>query len=67
MVTTIVARSASARNTFVAPAVPLPGYEQGNVLYRLGYSIGVCVTDAQAHGWLDAEQAANTRREARNG
>lgn len=65
MATQIVARSTGARNTFVAPVAPLSGYEQGAALYRLGYSIGVCVTDAQARGWLDAETAA--RKEARNG
>lgn len=59
-----VPRSKGSHNAFVPATVPLPGYEQGKILYRLGYSLGVCVTDAQARGWLDAEA---TGKEVRNG
>jgi hypothetical protein len=62
--TASVPRGTDRGNTFVPPSAPLPGYEQGKILYRLGYSLGVCISDAQAGGWLDAEAAG---KEARNG
>lgn len=62
MTTTSVSRSLQRGNTFVPPTVPLPGHEQGKVLHRLGYSLAVCVTDAQAAGWVEADEQQATGR-----
>lgn len=64
MVKSSVSRSGTQRNVFVPPTAPLSPYEQGRALYRLGYTLGVCISDAQANGWLDEEA---TEKEANRG
>ena len=69
MTATSVSRGQARGKTFVPPIapVPLPQHEQGAVLFRLGYSLGVCATDAQAVGWLEAEAASAAGKEAHRG
>lgn len=70
MTSSILAHGTPRRNTFVQPASLPSQHEQGRILYRLGFSISVCVADEHARGYLDEEalqRKQSERKAARNG
>lgn len=63
MTTSILAHEAPRRNTFVLPAPRPSQYEQGRILFRLGFGISVCVSDEHTRGYLDEEAVQRSHGE----